>query len=384
MIVTGTLAVGGGAEKVAALLGTNLTKRGHEVHLVTFYEQKDKYPFDGIYHTFNEKVHRNRLHKLFRVTGRIWKIQEYIRRNNIDSVVTFLEEANFYTLIAKLAFFLRQSVIVSVRININSRELPFRIGTRVLYPFARHVVSVSKGVERILEREYGLDNVSTIYNPIDSSFAQKRAKEPLSDDCAWIKERSPLLISNGRYTHQKGQWHLIRSFSLVKETYPTATLVILGDGDLKEKLQELIEKCSLGDHVFLIGRHTNVYNFLDTGDIFVFSSLFEGMPNAMMEALALGLPIISAECATGPREILAPDIDVEEEIEYPHRGRNGILTSPFTPDQIWESPETVPLTNEEREFAEMIITQLRQVNHSTPDLSPFETEQIIDEWESLL
>src|SRR5690606_11534521 len=111
------------------------------------YKYEDEYPFKAAnYHSFHEVLHTNRLYKLLNLPRRLWQIQKYMRKHKIDTVISFLEEANFYALIAKIVFFLPQRIIVSVRINIQRRELPFRIGTRLLYPLAQKVVSVTRGI----------------------------------------------------------------------------------------------------------------------------------------------------------------------------------------------------------------------------------------------
>jgi len=92
LIVIGTLAIGGGAEKVAATIGSELTRRGHEVHLLTFYEADQKYDYIGIYHTLGEALLRSRLSKVARIPLRILAIRRYAKQYNIDVAVSFLED----------------------------------------------------------------------------------------------------------------------------------------------------------------------------------------------------------------------------------------------------------------------------------------------------
>lgn len=384
MIVIGTLSIGGGAEKVAAALATGLTARGYDAHIVTFYEGTENYPHTGTLFSFGERLDgRVGWRKALRIPIRMLLLRKYIQDHKIDSVVSFLEEANFYTILTKILFFLKQPVIVSVRININRRSWIFRITTRILYPFAKKVVCVSRGVERILQQEYQLRNTITIYNPLDVPFAQKMSKESLPAEFSWLSKRSPLFISNGRYTHQKGQWHLIRAFAAIVQEYPEATLGILGGGEYEQKLLDLITKSRLEKNVFLLGRHPNIYPFLHQADAFVFSSLFEGMPNAMLEALALGLPIISAECLTGPREIIAPQLDVEESITYPFISDLGILTAPLSSDEIWEPLESVALTDGEQGLVHamrLLLARDKKSTVSTSHYVSYDPNRVIDEW----
>lgn len=389
MIVIGVLWVGGGAEKVAASLGNYLTDNGYETHLLTFYEHGEKYPYHGIYHSFNESPKSNRLLKIFRIPLRVWKIHRYARTHNIDNAYSFLEEANFYTLTAKLLFQRSLPVIVSVRNNIRRRSWFFNRLAEWLYPHAKKVVSVTCAIEQMLIDDFGLTNTTTIYNPLDMDMIESKKAEPLSAEYRWLTERSPLCITIGRLTHQKGQWHLIRAFNVVVEKHPTATLLIIGDGEYREKLQQLIEDCGLTENVYLLCNHTNVYQFLNAADLFVFSSLWEGMPNTMLEALAVGLPIVSTDCVSGPREILAPERAVDEPIDYPYRSPHGTLTSPFDYDVCWQPSSVAPLTNKEVEFAAAIGTMISRVSKGRKDVnnrtrtSAFAYHEIMEEWEAL-
>ena len=387
LIVTGVLWVGGGAEKVAANLGNYLVDEGYETHLLTFYEDDNKYPFRGTYYTLNEKPPRSRLYKIWGIPLRVWRIARYIKKHDIDMAVSFLEEANFYTLVAKLLFVRRLPVVVSVRNNINKRGWLFKILTKHLYPYAKRVVSVTKAIEEILKKEYHLTNTTTIYNPIDTELVKKKTAEPLPTEWQWLKDRSYVAISIGRLTHQKGQWHLIRAFSEVVKKFPEAILVIVGEGEYREKLLKLISDSGLTDNVFLAGKHNNVYPFLATADVFVFSSLYEGMPNTMLEAYSVGLPIISPDCVSGPREIIAPDLKIDEDIEYPHSTKYGMLIQPMENEEIWKPVQDVLLTKAEEELAQQIYERLTEsaIKPETQTLiSSFEIKPINQQWERLI
>ena len=390
LIVIGTLQIGGGAEKVAATVGSELTARGHEVHLLTFYEAKQKYPYTGIYHTEGEPIITNRLKKIWRVPWRVWKIQRYARRHNIEVAISFLEEANFYTLLAKLFGLWRLPVVVSVRNNIREREWPFRLATCLLYPFAHRVVAVTRAIEDILRSDYRLSNTTTIYNPLEYEQIHARATEPLPAAYEPLfTQPGPVCITVGRLTKQKGQWHLIRAFTAVRAHHPQAKLIIVGAGEDRAKLEALVAACDLTDAVQLIGRQENVYRFVARADVFVFASLWEGMPNTVLEALALGVPIVAPDCVSGPREILAPDVGLHDALDYPYQTAQGTLVAPLTSAYIWSAPQETPLTAEEAQLASVISQQLtkhieqnEQQARRAPD-PRFTLETIVGEWERL-
>ncbi len=393
LIITGVLWIGGGAEKAAANLGNYLTDQGYETHLLTFYEAAQKFPYHGIYHTFDEGAKKSWLHKLPRIPLRVWKINRYARHHQIDVVYAFLEEASFYTLVAKRLFFWRRKVIVSVRNNTNRLGRLFRFVSRVLYPHADVVVAVTRAIEHQLQSNWQLTNTTTIYNSLDMPYVEERVGEALPPEHQWLAEHTPLVISIGRLIQQKGQWHLIRAFSAVREAHPTAKLVIIGEGEYRARLEQLVAACELTDVVHLIGKHPNVYQFLASADLFAFSSLWEGMPNTVLEALSVGLPIVSTDCVSGPREIIAPDVGILEAIAYPHETPFGVLIkAPENLPPIWQPPADIPLIPEEQQLAEALSDVLERRWFRGPEhteyrrriADAFDKTTIMQQWEDLL
>lgn len=386
LIVTGVLWVGGGAEKVAATLGNQLRERGYNVHLLTFYEHRDKYPYHGTYHSFNEQP-RGKLAKLWGIPIRIYRIARYIKQHDINFCYTFLEEANFYTLVAKRLFGLKVPVVVSVRNNTRSRSWLVQRLMRWLYPSAQTVVCVTRGVEEMLAADHSLTNLTTIYNPIDKAQVASRASEPLPEEHQWLTHTAPLYIHIGRHTHQKGQWSLLRAFQAVVSQQPTAQLVMLGDGPDTVTLSTFITALGLDESVHLLGKQTNVLPYLKAADVAVSSSLWEGMPNTLLEALSVGTPIIATDCATGPREILAPERSVSEAIEYPYFTPYGTLTAPVAHRACYQTPQEVPLSAAEQQLATAMLAAATTTYHPadfTKRSQDFALANIIDQWEALI
>lgn len=385
LIVTGYLKVGGGAEKVAANLGNYLTDQGYETHLLTFYETEHKFPYHGIYHSFNEQVKTNRLAKIPQVPIRIWRIYRYAKRHDIDIAYSFLEEANFYVLFAKLFFIRRLPVIASVRNNIRYRGRLFNTIAKYLYPQAKQIVAVTRAIEQILIADFALTNTTTIYNSLDMQLVEEKKEQPLPHEYQWIAEHpGRVCMTIGRLTYQKATWRMIRAFSQVVATEPDAILVILGEGELQGRLEQLVVDCGLEENVFLIGNHLNVYQFLNAADVFVFSSLFEGMPNTMLEALSVGLPIVSTDCVSGPREILAPEVGIEAELAYPHQSAYGTLTQRFDDDMVFASPATTTLTAAEVQLATAILATPTGTKSGIDRAQDFTYQNIMSEWEGLI
>jgi glycosyltransferase involved in cell wall biosynthesis len=176
---------------------------------------------------------------------------------------------------------------------------------RWIYPAVDKVVCVSEGVLEDTAVLAGLTagQLTVIRNPVVSPRLVELAGEGI--DHPWAHDDSvPLILGAGRLTEQKDFDTLVRAFAIVRQARP-ARLVILGDGRLRGKLEARINELGLTDEVALPGFTPNPYAWMARADLFVLSSAWEGSPNVLTEALALGTPSVSTDCPSGPREVLA-------------------------------------------------------------------------------
>ena len=178
------------------------------------------------------------------------------------------------------------------------------------------VISCSRLIRRELEERFSCRKVCTLYNPFDLAAIQEQSRE------AGEKERLPfagcgrVIVSMGRQDDVKGFWHLIKSFSVLHRKYEDARLLIVGEGDFRE-YWELAEALGISDAVSFPGVKKNPFPYLALGRMYVMTSINEGFPNVLVEAMSLGIPVISANCMTGPAEILSDDFDaVSRRQEY--------------------------------------------------------------------
>lgn len=352
------IAIGGGAEKVATTIANEFLAHGIPTTLLTYYSAKSEHVFNGEHISLREPERHSLIGKLFRAPHRIWSIKKVCEERDIDVVVSFLEESNYYTLLSKLLLFNRVRMIVSVRNDPRFYPWLYRFLIRFLYPFAEKVVAVTKGVEEVLKTDFKLKNTTTIYNPVDFDLIQKRSQEPLPTEYEWIKDRQPLFVTVGRLTQQKGQWHLIRAFCEVLKYEPKATLFIIGEGPMKQRLEALIADLKLSEHVYLIGKQQNIFPFLKAANVFVLPSLWEGMPNVLLEAVAANVPVIATDASTGAREILAPELALQEKIVYPYRTEAGVLMERFEESNAFGPHGT--LSKEERQLADTMTLIIQQ------------------------
>ena len=179
---------------------------------------------------------------------------------------------------------------------------------RRLYPSATGVIAVSEGVRQDTVKVTGLPaaRVHVIRNPVITPRLAEQAAEAAPH--LWLTEprAMPVILGMGRLTRQKGFDTLLRAFASMRPQC-ASRLIILGDAPHavdRERLQQVIDELGIGEHVLLPGFQVNPYAWLARADLFVLSSAWEGSPNALTEALALGIPSLSTDCPSGPFEIL--------------------------------------------------------------------------------
>jgi glycosyltransferase involved in cell wall biosynthesis len=172
------------------------------------------------------------------------------------------------------------------------------------YSWADNIVPVSQGIADDLTKmsRRPLKNMSVIYNPVVTPELLAKAKEPI--DHPWFAlGEPPVILGIGRLHQQKDFPTLIRAFALVRQKR-SARLMLLGEGPDRDKLEALIKKLDLTNDIALPGFVHNPYAFMSKASVFVLSSLYEGLPTVLIEAIALGTKVISTDCPSGPAEIL--------------------------------------------------------------------------------
>jgi glycosyltransferase involved in cell wall biosynthesis len=201
---------------------------------------------------------------------------------------------------------LRLGTTVSAALQGKSRirHLIWHTSMRTFYPWLDKIIAVSEGVAGDIIKITGLTfaNVEVIHNPVVTPVLASQALQPLSHP--WFHTGSlPVIMGVGRLTLQKDFPTLIRAFAKVQERIPSR-LMILGEGGERQLYTSLATELGIADSLELPGFVANPYAYLARAGIFVLSSRWEGSPNALTEAMALGIPVVATDCPSGPREIL--------------------------------------------------------------------------------
>jgi glycosyltransferase involved in cell wall biosynthesis len=237
----------------------------------------------------------------------------YLRSQRPFALLSTITNANVAALIAwRLAdvptrMIVREASTLSAELRITSAldRLVLRKVVRWLYPQADVIVAPSNGVADDLAVVAGLrrEAIQVVYNPVVSNALLARAQE--APDHPWLSDKTiPVVLGIGRLSRQKDFGTLIRAFALVRR-HLSARLLILGEGQERAELEDLIHREGLSEVVSLPGFVTNPYALLTHAALFVLSSQWEGLPGVLIEALACGTLVVSTDCPSGPKEILA-------------------------------------------------------------------------------
>ena len=283
----------GGAERVLCNLANSFSNRGYDVIVATSLNSDKEYELDS---KIQRSILLNRRIKGFFVRNikLISKLKLLIKAERPDVVVSFMKEANFRTVLACRKT--KTKCIVSIRNDPHEeyKSLINKLLANSLYSKASGIVFQTPDAKAFF-RSNVQSRSRIIYNPVNKFF--------LLDS---IENGKDNIVTIGRVVKQKNQELLIRAFASVSNQI-SSNLVIVGDGKLKSKLIKLTNKLNISNRVDFVGTTNDVLSILKTSRIFVLTSNYEGIPNSLMEALALGLPCIATDCPCGGPRLLIED-----------------------------------------------------------------------------
>lgn len=299
------LLYGGGAERTMINLANNLAKKGLKVDFVLNKE-------DGPY--LNQVIPEVRIVDLKAPTmlAALPKLARYLRQERPAALLSALHFNSEIAIWAKYLSGVPTKVVVSEQNNLSShaqhgtgkRDRFAPLFAKYCYPWADGVVAVSQGVSQDLASVTGLPSqrIHIIHNPVIKPELLEQAQEPVEHP--WFNPTEPpVILGVGRLVEQKDFPTLIRAFEIVKQAQP-ARLVILGSGKDRESLNKLVRELGLEKDVAFLGFTQNPYAYMAKAAVFVLSSIEEGLPTVIIEAMAVGTPVVSTDCKSGPNEIL--------------------------------------------------------------------------------
>lgn len=295
--------VKGGAERVVSTLANNFAK-DNEVTIVTILNKNVEYDLESniALIELGKKIKKkrnkiaNRINYMINSVDLVKKMRKNLNSIKPDIIITFLPEASFISILANKN---KYKIIISDR-NDPKQEynnIIYKFLMKKLYPKADGYVFQTHDAKDYFNNiiDFNTNNYEIILNPVNPNF----------EDCPRFTERKTKIVSVGRLTEQKNMELLIDSFSKMCGEFPEYTLNIYGEGNKREELEQKIKKLNLENKVFLPGVKDDIKNEIYDASLFVMSSNYEGMPNALIEAMVLGLPVISTDCPCGgPRMLI--------------------------------------------------------------------------------
>ena len=291
----------GGAERVISILLHHLDRNLFELHVALGqgrHSHFENLPDDVYIHALQVSRMRYALPAIIKI---VWKV----RPKTILATVSYL---NAMLILAKpflprnTKLVLREAVIPSAFITQEARHPRFwQWAYRHLYGKADRIICLSDSMVQDFERRFMIssEKLVRIYNPVD--FAAIRELADTGTDPYSAKR--PRLLATGRLQKQKGFDILLRAMPLILNELPDANLTIVGEGPLDAELRAQVQKLGLMQEVKFTGFQPNPWLYMKHADLFVLPSRFEGLPNALLEALALEKPAIASDCPGGVREI---------------------------------------------------------------------------------
>ncbi len=294
---------GGGAEREMIYLANEFLSKGYSVDLIV---HRNTGPLKSL---VSCSINQIIIDKSY--INDFFILLRYMRNVNPDFILSTLHLPNWILAISKL--FSRTNVKISWRIvtslsSAKKHDKSIIVKMFSLYyllsPKVDLIVAVSQGVADDLITKFHLpkEKISVFHNPAYSRDIHVLSQEPIEHK--WLNKKYKTVVSLGRLAVPKDFKTLISAFRKVSKKIENARLLILGDGPLRNELQNQIKQLDLSDTVELLGFDVNPYKFLSRANLFVLSSIYEGFGNVIVEAMALNIPIVSTDCPFGPAEIL--------------------------------------------------------------------------------
>ena len=321
----------GGAERVVSLLLNHL-KDDFEIHLA-MYSNIVEYniPAEIKILDLQQPLAETKIIRFLKLPYISWKVYRYCKKNNINISVAFLYRPCYINALMKSIWDYKGHVIMCERIHQTTMQ---QSHSSIYRRFSKFMVMFSyKRADLVLTNSYAtqvdlIENfkvktpVKVIYNPIDLHFI----KTHINEQPDFIFEKKIFHFVNvGGFRKEKNHLLLIQAFFILKNL--PCKLLIVGGGVMEEELKQKVYDLGLMDKINFCGYDKNPFKYVSRSDCFVLSSDVEGFPNVLIEALACGKPVISTDCSSGPRELLAPATDLHHRaINNYEIGEYGILT----------------------------------------------------------
>lgn len=345
----------GGAERVMSVLANCLARRGHDVTLVVSYTKPGEYALDASVErvVLDEKnISYASKGRIKRIWNRLSKLRSICKQKNADILISFLSNINIGAILSTR--FIKTKNLISVRsdpkVAYSGKNIAALV--KLFYPIAEGCVFQTEEAKQWFSKKIQRKS-RIILNPIADAFY----------DVTPAAMQEKRIVTCGRLDEQKRFDLLIDAFDKICDAFPDYKLEIYGQGYLRKALQAQIDKLGREDRICLMGRCNDVPNTIKDASLFVLSSDYEGLPNALMEAMVLSLPVISTDCGGGGARALIEN------------GVDGLIVPCGDVDA---------LANAMRESLSNPAAAKRRGEKAGEKAKTFSTENVVTQWETYI
>ena len=320
LVLHGHLSMGG-EERVLLSVLRNLVELNYDVDLLITWNHKEnnlfeneipkKVNYEFLFDSYNGK---NKLIKeIYRIKAKttyLKKIEKKIKNEKYDIVIDYSSNLLKYD-----NFDIKIPVFAWIHFSLTFGE---KLTLEKIKKYKKQYKKYSKifAITRVMKEEFinkvGIDEkkVELVYNPIDLKLIEKKAENVEKKYENYLKQDYFLQVS--RLTQQKQPEHLVDIYYKLKQAGIKEKLYFIGDGEKKEIIKQKIKEYNLENDIILLGQIENPYPFFKNAKLFVHTAKYEGLPTVLLESLALGIPVVSYDCPTGPRDILGKNNEYGE------------------------------------------------------------------------
>lgn len=295
----------GGAERVCITLCNHWAARGWDVTLATFDDGSEPpffQPSPGVRHVTLGLQRRSTglVHSVANNARRIAKLRTFVRAERPERILSFIDATNVLAILAAAGTGI--PVVVAERVDPARHEISraWKVLRRLVYSKAFAIAVQTRSIAAYFPSSWR-NRIAVIPNPVPDVTGSTAPTR--------LERTRRTIVGMGRLERQKGFDLLIRAFGSVAAKRPDWDLLILGEGSEREALAAEISRLALSDRVAMPGREPEALGALRRADLFVLSSRYEGFPNALLEAMACGLPVIAFDCPSGPADIIKDGVD---------------------------------------------------------------------------
>ena len=333
----------GGAERVVTNLAAQFVSEGYEVVIATEWQEENEYVPDKKVRRVSVGLEKDEEGKgrISKMLLRFQRLRQFAKKEKPDVLIAFGKKANYHSLLSTIG--MKQKVVVCVRTDPAGHYdgLAERIQTRMLFPRAAGYVFQTKG-QRDFFPEFARKKSVIILNPLNPKYIGLPRPE--------VREKE--VVHSGRIVDFKNHELLIHAFARVHQKHPDYVLKCYGpdSGDgTWEKAEQCIKELKAQDYVKLMGGSDELEKLLPKASVYAFSSDWEGLPNGVMEAMAMGLPVVATDCPCGGPATVICD------------GENGLLVPIRDEDALTEK---ICLLIEDRNLAERLGENARKISET--------------------